>query len=99
MKGASGPNITQVVNPVSKYRKHASSAFQLPLFKEPIKCFITRFPRDAGMSARDAKKKADNGTHALADVRVGGVASSGKLNATAVPPEPTVHRKATAPTT
>src|SRR6266702_2012898 len=57
MKGASGPNITQVVNPVSKYRKHASSAFQLPLFKEPIKCFITRFLPDAGMPVAGHQKK------------------------------------------
>ena len=31
MKGARGPNMTQVVKPVSKYRKQASNAFQLPL--------------------------------------------------------------------
>src|SRR5690242_2518793 len=44
MKGARGPNITQVVKPVSKYRKHASNAFQFPLRNEAIKCFIQRLP-------------------------------------------------------
>src|SRR5579862_1554830 len=40
MKGARGPNITQVVKPVSKYKKHASNAFQLPLRSETIKRLI-----------------------------------------------------------
>jgi hypothetical protein len=40
MKGARGPNITQVVKPVSKYKKQASSAFQLPLRSETIKRLI-----------------------------------------------------------
>src|SRR5262249_32287717 len=44
MKGASGPNITQVVKPVSKYRKQANSAFQLPLRKDAIKRLITKSP-------------------------------------------------------
>src|ERR1700737_2340878 len=40
MKGARGPNITHVVKPVSKYKKQASSAFQLPLRSETIKPLI-----------------------------------------------------------
>ena len=40
MNGASGPNITHAVKPVSKYRKQASRAFQLPVRKEAIKYFI-----------------------------------------------------------
>jgi hypothetical protein len=40
IKGARGPNITQVVKPVSKYKKQASSAFQLPLRRETIKRLI-----------------------------------------------------------
>src|SRR5215472_14898688 len=43
MNGASGPNITQVVKPVSKYRKHANRAFQLPLRNELTNCFMTGF--------------------------------------------------------
>src|SRR5579875_3447369 len=34
MYGASGPNITHAVNPVSKYRKHARSDFQSPARSE-----------------------------------------------------------------
>src|ERR1700735_546567 len=52
MKGASGPNITQVVKPVSKYRKHASSAFQLPLFNESINCFMSGHLPDAQKKRR-----------------------------------------------
>src|SRR5690348_8059037 len=43
MKGARGPNMTQVVKPVSKYRKQAIRAFQLPLFRESINSFMTSF--------------------------------------------------------
>ena len=43
--------MTQAVKPVSKYRKHASKAFQLPLLNEAIKCFIglLRKTKDVGM--------------------------------------------------
>src|SRR5665213_14257 len=44
MNGASGPNITQAVKPVSKYRKQASRAFQLPLLRDAMTCFI-RLPQ------------------------------------------------------
>jgi hypothetical protein len=42
--GASGPNITHAVNPVSKYKKHASKAFQFPLRNDAIICFIVITP-------------------------------------------------------
>jgi hypothetical protein len=42
--GANGPNITHAVNPVSKYRKHASKAFQFPLRNDAITCFIVISP-------------------------------------------------------
>jgi hypothetical protein len=51
MKGASGPNITQVVKPVSKYKKQASSAFQLPLRRETIKRLMG-LPKTKNATAR-----------------------------------------------
>jgi hypothetical protein len=45
MYGASGPNMTQAVKPVSKYRKHASNAFQFPLLSDSIISF-TQLPPD-----------------------------------------------------
>ena len=69
MNGASGPNIIHAVKPVSKYRKHANRAFQLPLRNELNNCFMTGFLWNGTI------KNAANGTHARADVRVGGVAS------------------------
>jgi hypothetical protein len=65
INGASGPNMTQVVKPVSKYRKQASSAFQLPLRREEIKRLI-------GISK---KKRYRAGRSAdLRSARVGSVA-------------------------
>src|SRR5579859_3980675 len=43
--GVRGPNMTQVVKPVSKYRKQASNAFQLPLRRETIKRLIGYSPK------------------------------------------------------
>jgi len=63
--GASGPNITQAVNPVSKYKKHASKAFQFPLRNDAITCFIVFTPDCVVCTFHDSKgkKKAANGTH------------------------------------
>jgi hypothetical protein len=57
MNGASGPNMTQVVKPVSKYKKQASNAFQLPLFNEATTCFIWRFPKIVPLGHVSATKK------------------------------------------
>ncbi len=60
MNGASGPNITQTVNPVSKYRKQAMRAFQLPLLSAVISCFIRSpdAPAPGVRYRRQAKKNA-----------------------------------------
>src|SRR5689334_10573827 len=89
MKGARGPNITQVVKPVSKYRKQATRAFQLPLFRESISCFMTTHPN----------KNAANITLALEHAGAGGVAFRGEVDATVVPMAPFRPRKLLAPTT
>jgi hypothetical protein len=48
MNGASGPNITHTVKPVSKYRKHANSAFQFPDFNDSITFLIRTLPSPLG---------------------------------------------------
>src|ERR1700676_1421785 len=69
MYGASGPNITHAVNPVSKYRKHASKAFQLPLRNDSITCFIVPTLDREVLTVRvsNAQKKTANGTHPRRD--------------------------------
>src|SRR5882757_2772067 len=57
MKGASGPNMTQVVKPVSKYKKQANNAFQLPLFNEATTCFIWCFPKIVPLGRASAQPK------------------------------------------
>jgi hypothetical protein len=47
--------MTQAVNPVSKYKKHASSAFQLPLLNDAMTCFIVDL-----CAVHSAQKKAAN---------------------------------------
>src|ERR1700744_1874391 len=74
MNGASGPNITHVVKPVSKYRKQASSAFQLPLLRESINCFIT-----------GSKTKTPPTLRVRCMRRVGGVALRKELDAIVMP--------------
>src|SRR6266404_392575 len=76
MYGASGPNITQAVNPVSKYKKHASNAFQFPLRSDAITCFIVSTPDGVcvRLSCFHEPKKTANGTHLQRCVRVGGIA-------------------------
>jgi hypothetical protein len=59
MNGASGPNITQVVKPVSKYRKQASNAFQFPLRSETINWLIGFSP--PGQHALRTQKKNATG--------------------------------------
>jgi hypothetical protein len=55
MYGARGPNMTHAVNPVSKYKKHASNAFQLPLLNDAMTCFIVDL-----CLIHSAQKKAAN---------------------------------------
>ena len=61
--GASGPNITHAVNPVSKYKKHASKACQFPLRNDAITCFIVITP-ECVITVCDSsrQKKTANGT-------------------------------------
>src|SRR5690242_7123636 len=66
MKGASGPNITQVVKPVSKYRKQASSAFQLPLRKDAIKRLITKSPVCGCLARQSLRQKKRHRTGRIA---------------------------------
>jgi hypothetical protein len=65
MKGARGPNITQVVKPVSKYKKQASSAFQLPLRSETIKRLIELLPLCRHCLLIPKKKTPPPGSKAL----------------------------------
>src|SRR6185312_7434376 len=65
MKGASGPNMTQTVNPVSKYRKQASSAFQLPLLSDAIRFFMRSSSRPKAVPS--GRKKTLRLSSALSD--------------------------------
>src|SRR5580704_12231549 len=59
MNGASGPNITHTVNPVSKYRKHANNARQLPLVSEFNRCFMGLSRRMKAIEERDRHGRAN----------------------------------------
>src|ERR1700710_1425491 len=74
MKGASGPNITQVVNPVSKYRKQASKAFQLPLRSDTIKRLIGLSLCNARVAIPKKNAAARAGSRESRSARVGSVA-------------------------
>jgi hypothetical protein len=53
---------------VSKYRKHASKAFQFPLRNDAITCFIVITPECVDHRLRFVRqKKAANGTHLKKD--------------------------------
>jgi hypothetical protein len=56
--------MTQAVKPVSKYKKHASKAFQFPLRNDAITCFIVFTPDCVVCTFHVSKgqKKAANGT-------------------------------------
>jgi hypothetical protein len=59
MNGASGPNITHTVNPVSKYRKHANNARQLPDFSEFNRWFMGLSRSVKAIEQRDRHGRAN----------------------------------------
>ncbi len=63
INGANGPNITHTVKPVSKYRKQAINAFQLPLCSDASSLFMrssSLVPPHRPRTVRSKKKRCDS---------------------------------------